>query len=183
MDTRSLSAGKAFIFTGSLDHGISREFASQLVRASGGFVRIRVSGRINYVVTGKHSGKKLHQSVKLGVEVLNTEEFLALLERTPTGELIEEKSATKVNKVTGPEEKKSDRKVGKGAGIEEKSAKKVGKGAGIEEKSVKKVLKDATGGERKPATKATTGAGAEEKKSSKKVTKDVRSRPSSKGES
>jgi DNA ligase (NAD+) len=71
--------GKAFAFTGSLEH-LSRREAAERVTALGGAVAENVGARTSYLVAGEAPGSKLDRAKKLGVAVLNEREFLELLE-------------------------------------------------------------------------------------------------------
>jgi DNA ligase (NAD+) len=71
-------AGKSFVFTGSLGR-LSRREAGGRVAALGGIVGDTVSARTDYLVAGSAPGSKLDRARKLGVQVLDEQEFLALL--------------------------------------------------------------------------------------------------------
>lgn len=71
-------AGKTFVLTGSLEH-LTRDEASELIRARGGTVSSSVSKRTDYVVAGDGAGSKYDKAVKLGVSVLDEEAFRKLL--------------------------------------------------------------------------------------------------------
>ena len=70
--------GKSFVFTGSLIT-LSRDEASELVRAHGGMVSSAVSKKTAYVVAGTDPGSKLNDAKKHEVTVLSEEEFKALV--------------------------------------------------------------------------------------------------------
>jgi DNA ligase (NAD+) len=75
---RSL-AGKKFVFTGGLGR-LTREEAKRRVEERGGRITSSVSKSTNYLVAGEDPGSKLLEAQKLGVPVLNEDEFLALLQ-------------------------------------------------------------------------------------------------------
>ncbi len=71
-------AGKSFVFTGSLEH-ISREQAEQLVREHGGETSSAVTKHTSYVVVGEEPGSKFEKAKKLGITILNEQEFSDLV--------------------------------------------------------------------------------------------------------
>ncbi len=70
--------GESFVFTGTLSK--SREHFKELVEKKGGIVRNSVSKNLDYLVVGENPGSKLSKAERLGVEIINEEELLKLLE-------------------------------------------------------------------------------------------------------
>lgn len=70
--------GKIFVFTGTLT-GMSREEAEELVRSLGGKASSSVSKSTDYVVAGSEPGSKYEKAMKLGVKILDEDEFKKLL--------------------------------------------------------------------------------------------------------
>ena len=66
---------KVVVFTGSLS-SLTRQEAGALVGAKGATVINSVSGNTDIVVAGKEAGSKLDKAIRLGVTILNEEEFL-----------------------------------------------------------------------------------------------------------
>lgn len=71
-------AGKTFVITGTLS-SLSREEASSLIRANGGTVTSSVSPKTSYVVAGENPGSKFNDAKKLGVKILEENEFIRIL--------------------------------------------------------------------------------------------------------
>lgn len=69
---------KKFIFTGELS-GMSREDASDRVKALGGEVMSSVSRNIDYVVAGEAPGSKLQKAKTLGLNIINENQFKELI--------------------------------------------------------------------------------------------------------
>ena len=70
--------GKTFVFTGTLEF-ISRPDAEALVRKLGGKAVGSVSAKTDYVVAGPGAGSKLEKAQKLKLNILDEEQFKALL--------------------------------------------------------------------------------------------------------
>ncbi len=70
--------GTVWVFTGTLS-SMSREAAKQKVRELGAAVSESVSKKTNYVVVGEEAGSKAEKAQKLGVKILNEDEFLNMI--------------------------------------------------------------------------------------------------------
>jgi len=70
--------GLNFVLTGTLSQ-MSREIAKERILAMGGKVAGSVSKNTSYVVAGEEAGSKLTTAQKLGVKVINEQEFLNML--------------------------------------------------------------------------------------------------------
>ncbi|NLO08024.1 MAG: NAD-dependent DNA ligase LigA [candidate division WS1 bacterium] len=74
----TLFAGKAFVFTGTLEQ-MTRSEAEEMVKNLGGRATSSVSGSTDYVVAGPGAGSKLEKARELGLEVLTESEFLEMV--------------------------------------------------------------------------------------------------------
>lgn len=70
--------GVTFVLTGTLG-SMSRDQAKARIREEGGEVVESVSSKTGYVVAGENPGSKFDKAQKLGVKVLNEEEFLKMI--------------------------------------------------------------------------------------------------------
>jgi len=77
----SLFEGKTFVLTGTLPD-MSRSEAGKIIESFGGKVSSSVSAKTDYVLAGEAAGSKLEKAQKLGVTIINQQEFLEM-----TGEL------------------------------------------------------------------------------------------------
>lgn len=75
---RKTLAGKVFVLTGTLS-SLSRDEAKEKIRELGGDVSESVSKKTDYVIVGEQPGSKAEKAKKLGVNMVNEKEFLALL--------------------------------------------------------------------------------------------------------
>ncbi|MBQ4110357.1 MAG: NAD-dependent DNA ligase LigA [Clostridia bacterium] len=71
--------GKTFVLTGTLPT-MSRNEASELIEKFGGKTSSSVSKKTTYVLAGEEAGSKLTKAQNLGVEIINEEQFLSMLE-------------------------------------------------------------------------------------------------------
>jgi DNA ligase (NAD+) len=71
-------AGKTFVLTGTLP-SMTREEAKALIQEQGGKVTGSVSGNTDYLVAGDKAGSKLAKAESLGVEIVDEEQLLQLL--------------------------------------------------------------------------------------------------------
>ncbi|HKK27420.1 MAG TPA: NAD-dependent DNA ligase LigA [Gemmatimonadota bacterium] len=71
--------GLTFVFTGGLER-FTRKEAKDLVESNGGRATSSVSGETDYVVVGEDPGAKADEARERGVETLDEEGFVALLE-------------------------------------------------------------------------------------------------------
>jgi len=72
--------GKTFVFTGTLGK-LTREDAEAEVKKRGGKASGSVSKQTSYVVAGEKAGSKLEKAQKLGVAVIDEDEFLKMIGR------------------------------------------------------------------------------------------------------
>ena len=66
--------GKTVVITGMLPHH-TREEAKAIVEAGGGRVAASVSRKTDLVVAGDEAGSKLEKAQKLGIEIIDGEQF------------------------------------------------------------------------------------------------------------
>ena len=69
--------GTTWVLTGTLT--IPREKAAEIIRSLGGKVSGSVSAKTTYLLAGEEAGSKLEKAEKLGVKVVNEEEFRKLI--------------------------------------------------------------------------------------------------------
>ena len=71
-------AGLTFVLTGTLPT-LTREEASERIKAAGGKVSGSVSAKTSYVVAGEAAGSKLTKAAALGITVIDEEALLKML--------------------------------------------------------------------------------------------------------
>jgi len=71
-------AGKTFVFTGELKT-LSRSDVEAKVRELGGNATSSISKKTDFVVTGENPGSKLNKAKKLGVVIIDENEFIKML--------------------------------------------------------------------------------------------------------
>jgi DNA ligase (NAD+) len=71
--------GKTFVFSGALER-FTRDEATALVTERGGKVSSAVSRKTGYLVAGDEPGSKLARARELGVEVIDENSFMELLQ-------------------------------------------------------------------------------------------------------
>ncbi len=71
-------AGQTFVLTGGLGQ-LTRDQAKAKIRELGGDVSSSVSKNTDYVVAGSEAGSKLAKAKKLGVKVIDEEEFMKMI--------------------------------------------------------------------------------------------------------
>ena len=69
--------GKTFVITGTLSE--SRDKYKKMIEDNGGKVSSSVSKKTDYLLAGEDAGSKLSDAIKLGVKILNENEFKQLL--------------------------------------------------------------------------------------------------------
>ncbi|MHC4426409.1 MAG: NAD-dependent DNA ligase LigA [Planctomycetota bacterium] len=72
-------AGKTIVVTGTLEN-LSRQQAEQAIRQAGAKASSSVSKKTDFVLAGENPGSKLDKARKLGVEVMNEERFIEMIE-------------------------------------------------------------------------------------------------------
>lgn len=76
-DTRF--AGLTFVLTGTLPT-YTRSEASEIIESYGGKTSSSVSKKTSFVLAGEEAGSKLDKANKLGVKVINEEEFRGMIQ-------------------------------------------------------------------------------------------------------
>lgn len=71
-------SGRSFVFTGVLST-MSRQKAQEIVKAQGGLATGSVSSKTDYVVAGVDPGGKFKKAGKLGIKIIDEDEFLQMV--------------------------------------------------------------------------------------------------------
>ena len=69
--------GLTFVLTGTLEN-MTRDEASDMIKARGGKVSSSVSKKTTYVLAGEEAGSKLTKAESLGIQIITEEEFLEM---------------------------------------------------------------------------------------------------------
>ncbi len=88
-ETKQVLKGKTFVLTGTLE-SMTRQEAGEKLRTLGASVTSSVSKKTDYVIAGPGAGSKLEKAQKLGVKVLDEDEFRVLLEQSNSDDGIQE---------------------------------------------------------------------------------------------
>ena len=76
--TDSYFSGKGVVLTGKLER-LTRDEAGDIIISLGGEVQSSVSKRTDILVAGEKAGSKLEKAKKLGIEIIDEEQFFALI--------------------------------------------------------------------------------------------------------
>ncbi len=80
-ESQQVLKDKTVVLTGTLPN-LSRQQATELIRAYGGKVSGSVSKKTDFVLAGEEAGSKLNKAEELGVKILTESELLTLLNTT-----------------------------------------------------------------------------------------------------
>ena len=69
---------KIFVLTGTL-HGMTRDEAKEKIKKQGGAISSSVSAKTSFIIAGYDPGSKLEKAKKLGVSVLNENDFIKIV--------------------------------------------------------------------------------------------------------
>jgi len=70
-------SGKTFVVTGTLSK--PRDHFKKLIADNGGKVISAVSGKLDYLLVGEKAGSKLEKAEKLGVDILDEDAFMRMI--------------------------------------------------------------------------------------------------------
>ncbi len=82
-ETPNIFEGKTFVLTGTLPT-LTRDEAKELIEKFGGKTSSSVSKKTDFVLAGEKAGSKLEKAQKLGVKIINEEEFRRMIESGKT---------------------------------------------------------------------------------------------------
>ena len=71
-------AGKTFVVTGTLEY-FSRTQIEQTIKENGGKISSSVSKNTDYVLAGTEPGSKIDKANRLGIEIINEQQFLKMI--------------------------------------------------------------------------------------------------------
>ena len=71
--------GKTFVLSGGLD-SMTRSRAEEIIESFGGKTSSSVSSKTSYLLLGDKPGSKLEKARKLGVEIIDEQQFLKITE-------------------------------------------------------------------------------------------------------
>ena len=80
LESQGKLENKTFVLTGTLPN-LTRDKAKDLIRKAGGDISSSVSKKTDFVLVGADPGSKFEKAQKLGVKILDEDEFLALIKR------------------------------------------------------------------------------------------------------
>jgi len=79
-------SGRVFVLTGALSR-LTREGAAELIESEGGSVKTSVSKKTDYILVGQNPGSKYSKALDLGIEIMDEETFVHMLEKSKKGGL------------------------------------------------------------------------------------------------
>jgi DNA ligase (NAD+) len=80
MKKKGIFDGRTFVLTGSLTR-FTRDGASRLIESEGGKVTGSVSRSTDWVLVGENPGSKYRKALDLGVEIIDEDTFVSMLEK------------------------------------------------------------------------------------------------------
>ena len=73
-------SGKRVVLTGALS-SFSRDEVAQLIKDEGGRVTSSISEAVDFVIVGENPGSKYDKAKKLGIKLINEEEFKKIIRK------------------------------------------------------------------------------------------------------
>ncbi len=70
-------SGRIFVFTGTLSE-FTRDEAGEIVKSLGGTVSNSISSKTDFLVSGDKPGSKIKKAEKLGIKIIDENEFKEL---------------------------------------------------------------------------------------------------------